>query len=131
MSTTTLILGLIAAVFLLIGGCSAFVFGTVAVSVEEAFEVETDDEGVTSEDVQGAGSFAIVVSIFLFLAAGLAKVALRTSLVLLLLAMPMLIALVVIDATSLFAATYYLAILLTGTCCVLMFIAWRRVTPSP
>ena len=126
MRTTALILGLIAAVFLFLGGCSAYLFGSVAVGIEESFDVETDDEGTTSEDVQVAGAFALVVSIFLFVAAGLAKVALRTSLVLLILSIPMLLGLVFIDPTSLFAVTYYLGLILVGICTVLMFLTWRR-----
>ena len=121
-----MILGLIAAVFLFLGGCSAYVFGSVAVEVEEAFDVEADEDGTTSEDVQEAGAFAIAVSIFLFVAAGVAKVALRMSLALLTLSIPMLLGLVIIDPTSLFAATYYLGLILIGVCTVLMFRAWRQ-----
>ena len=128
MRTTVLILGLIAATFLFLGGCSAYLFGSVAISVEESFDVETDDEGTTSEDVQVAGAFALLVSIFLFVAAGLAKVALRISLAFLALSVPMLLGLVFIDPTSLFAVTYYLGLILIGICTVLMFLAWRRGT---
>ena len=134
MRTTTLVLGLIVATLLLIGGCAGYVFGGFATGVEDAFEIETDtSDGVTStsEDVETAGALALLVAMFLFLGAGLAKVALRTSLALLVLVMPMLIGLVAIDTTSLFAVIYYLAILLIGTCCVLMFIAWRREAKSP
>ena len=126
MRTTSLILGLMAAVFLFLGGCSAYLFGSVAIGIEESFEVETDDEGTTSEDVQVAGAFALVVAIFLFVAAGLAKVALKTSLALLMLSIPMLLGLVFTDPTSLFAATYYLGLTLTSVCTVLMFFAWRQ-----
>ena len=126
MRTTALILGLIAAVFLFLGGCSAYLFGSVAIGIEESFDLETDDEGTTSEDVQVAGAFALVVSIFLFVAAGLAKVALRTSLVLFTLTLPMVFGLLFADPTSLFAATYYLGLILVGVCTVLMFLAWRR-----
>ena len=68
----------------------------------------------------------MLVALFLFLAAGLARVALRTSFVLLVLGIPMLIGVLSIDAVSLFAVTYYLALLLTGTGAVLMFLEWRR-----
>ena len=128
MRTTTLVLGLIAATLLLFGGCAGYVVGGIGTAVEDAFELETETEGVTSttEDVSGAGAFAMIVAIFLFVAAGLAKVALRTSLLLLTIAIPMLIGLVAVDTTSLFAVVYYLGIVLIGTCCILMLIAWRR-----
>ncbi len=128
--TTTMVLGLIAATLLLLGGCVGFVTGSVAQSFEEVFDTEVSDssDGVTSttEDVANAGAFAVLVSLLLFLGAGLAKVALRTSLILLAIILPMLIGLVATDTTSLFAATYYLAIILTGTGVVLMFLAYRR-----
>ena len=66
------------------------------------------------------------VAILLYLGAGLARVALKTSLALLVLVMPMVIGLVVVDTTSLFAAVYYLAIVLVGTGVVLMAIAYIR-----
>ena len=126
MQTTTMILGLIAATFLLLGGCSGFVFGAVVTSAEEAFDVEVDSEGSSPTEVQDAGSLAILVSFVLFVAGGLAKVALRTSLTLLTVCAVMAVGLISIDSFSLFAATYYLALLLTGTGCVLMVLAWRR-----
>ena len=128
--TTTMVLGLIAATLLLLGGCIGFVTGSAAQSFEEAFDtnVSESSDGVTSttEDVTNAGAFAVLISILLFLGSGLAKVALRTSLVLLAIILPMLIGLVATDTTSLFAATYYLAIILTGTGVVLMFLAYQR-----
>ena len=128
--TTTMVLGLIAATLLLLGGCVGFVTGSAALSLEEAFDTKISDssDGVTSttEDVANAGAFAVLISIFLFLGSELAKVALRTSLALLVITLPMLIGLVATDTTSLFAATYYLAIILTGTEIALMFLAYRR-----
>ena len=128
--TATLVLGLIAATVLLFGGCSAFVAGGIFVGVEEVFETELDedDHGITStaEEVSGAGGFAIFVAIFLYIGAGLAKAALKTSLALLVVAMPMLIGLVAVDTTSIFAVFYYLAILLIGTGVVMMAIAYVR-----
>ena len=138
MRTATLILGLIAATMLLFSGCSAFVTGSIFEGVEEAFgegvedglgtELDDSDDGVTSttEDVSGAGGFAVFVAILLYLGAGLARVALKTSLALLILIMPMAIGLVVVDTTSLFAAFYYLAIVLVGTGVVLMAIAYIK-----
>ena len=130
MRTATLVLGLIAATFLFIGGCAGFFTGSVFEGLEEAFDQEFDDSssGITSttEEVAGAGAFAMLVSIILFLGAGLAKAAHKTSLAILSLAMPMLIGLVVVDTTSLFATTYYLAILLVGTGVILMTIAYAK-----
>ena len=126
MRTTTMVIGLIAAIFLLLGGCSGYVFGSVAESIDETFDIESESDGASSSEVSMAGSFAMLVALFLFLAAGLARVALRTSFVLLVLGIPMLIGVLSIDAVSLFAVTYYLALLLTGTGAVLMFLEWRR-----
>ena len=120
---------------LFFGGCSAFVTGSFFEVVEEAFETELDDadDGITSTtaDVSAAGGFAMFVAILLYLGAGLARVALKTSLALLVLAMPMVIGLVVVDTTSLFAAVYYLAIVLVGTGVVLMAIAYIRSRRAP
>ena len=60
--------------------------------------------------------------------------ALKTSLALLVLAMPMLIRLVVVDTGSIFAAFYYLAIVFVGIGVVLMAIAYvksRRARLNP
>ena len=127
--TTTLILGLISAVFLLIGGCAGYVAGATFGAFEEAFEVDTDDPdqvSSTTEDVVTAGAGAMVVALWLFVGVGLAKVSIRISLVLLVLAMPMLLGLVFTDWSSLFAITYYFAILTTGICIVLMSLAYLR-----
>lgn len=129
MRTATLVLGLIAATMLLFSGCTAYVAGGFFGAVEDAFDMEADDPDditSTSEDIENAGAFAVVVAIFLFVAAGLAKAALKTSLALLLLGFPMLIGLVSVDTTSLFAAFYYLAIVLVGTGIILMAIAYIR-----
>ena len=128
--TTTMVIGLIMAVLLLIGGCGGFVTGSFFDAAEEAFEVEFDDPDDTAsstEDVTSAGGLAILVSFFLFLGAGLARVTTKISLILLIATLAMLIGLVAIDTTSLFAAIYYLAILMVGTSIVLMSIVyWRR-----
>ena len=113
-----------------IGDLMWFTIEVKARQVEESFEVETNDEGATSEDVQAVGAFALLVPIpvFLFVSAGLAKVAMRTSLALLALSVPMLLGLVFTDPTSLFAVTYYLGLILIGMCAVLMFPAWKQAT---
>ena len=122
--TTTLVLGLIAATFLIMGGCTGYVFGSVVVAGEEAFgEPEASPR---SEEVQEAGLWAMLVAIYLFLAAGIAKVATRTSLILLALAIPMLLGVLSVDAISLFAITYYLAFVLTSVGVILMFIWWVK-----
>ena len=134
MRTSTMILGLISATLLLFGGCSGFVFGSCAGAFEETFEIEETTEGVTStsEDVQAAGGFALFVAIVLYVGAGLAKVAHRTSLGILIVSMLMLIGLVITDTTSLFAVTYYLSIILVGVCIVLMLLDFKREgNPEP
>ena len=68
----------------------------------------------------------MLVAIYLFLAAGIAKVATRTSLILLALAIPMLLGVLSVDAISLFAITYYLAFVLTSVGVILMFIWWVK-----
>ena len=125
-----MVIGLITAVLLLIGGCAGYVTGSIFEATEEAFEIEFDEPDEltsTTEDVELAGGLAMLVSLLLFLGAGLARVAIWISLALLTAAMPILIALVVIDTTSLFAFVYYLAILMVGTCVVLMSISYWRM----
>ena len=130
MRTTTLILGLIAATMLLFGGACGFVFGSVAGGFEDAFDTKVDEseDGVTSttEDVSSAGAFAVVVAIFLYVGAGIAKVAFKTSTALLSLSLVLIIMLVAVDTTSLFAAFYYLALVLTGVGVILMCISHFR-----
>ena len=130
MRTTTLILGLIAATMLLFGGACGYVFGSAAESFEDAFDVDVSEskDGVTSttEDVSSAGGFAVFVAIFLYVGAGLAKVAFKTSTVLLSLCVVLIIMLVVVDTTSLFAVFYYLALVLTAVGVILMSIAHLR-----
>ena len=125
--TATLIFGLIAATMLFFGGCTAFVTGSFFEGVEEVFDTELDDpdSGFTSttEDVSTAGAFAIFIAILLYLGAGLAKVALKTSLALLVFAVPMLVGLVVVDTTSLFATAYYIALVFVGVGVILRGIA--------
>ena len=111
MRTTTLILGLIAATMLLFGGCTATITGGFFSGVEEVFGTEMDDpndSASTTEDVLNAGLFAMFIAVCLYIGAGLAKIALKTSLALLIVNMLMLIRLVSIDTTSLFAVSYYL-----------------------
>ena len=126
--TATLIIGLIAATMLLFGGCTAFVTGSFFEGVEEVFDTELDDAdgGITSttEDVSSAGLLAMFIAILLYVGAGLAKVALKTSLALLVFAMPMLAGLVVVDTTSLFAVAYYVALVFVGVGVILMAIAY-------
>ena len=128
MRTTTMILGLIAATMLLMGGCSGFVFGSCALALEESLEIEETAEGATSTsaDVGGAGALALFVAIILYVGAGLARAAHKTSLGFLIVSMLLLIVLVLIDTTSLFAMVYYLSIVLVGVCIILMFLAFRR-----
>ena len=94
------------------------------------------DGGVTSttEDVTNAGAFAIFTAILLYLGAGLAKVALKTSLALFVFTMLMLVGMVVVDTTSLFATAYYIALVFVGVGVILMGIAYigaRRARRGP
>ena len=126
--TATMVIGLIAAFVLLFGGIAGCTTGAVFEGVEEVFKEEFGDsnEGVTSttEEVFYAGAWAIVVSIVLFLGAGLARVATKTSLLLLIVVMPMLIGIVVLDTTSVFATAYYLSTFMTGVGVILMTLAY-------
>ena len=133
MRITALVLGLIAAAMVLIAGCGGFVFGSCAVSFEEAFEIEEDSNGATStsSDVQSAGAVAILFSIPMFVGAGIAMVALRTSLALLVVSFLLALVLVFIDTTSVFAALYYLAIVLLGVCIILMAVDVKRSRAGP
>ena len=125
--TATMIIGLMAAVFLFIGGCAGGLFGITVGSFEDAFDQKIDSEGSTTKEVEDAGTWAMVVSFVLFLGAGLAKVAVKTSLFLLVITMPMVVGLAMVDSWSLFAFAYYFAILMVGVGIVLMSVAyWRR-----
>ena len=128
-TTAVLILGLFAATMLFLSGCSAAFTGIVAqVIEEETFGTEETSEGITStiDDVANGGVFAIVISIVLVVGSGLAKVALKTSLAILIVVGFLLIGLVSIDTTSLFALFYYLAIPLVGIGVILMVVAYIR-----
>lgn len=121
--TAAMVLGLIAATFLMLGGCTAFVAGTAFQSLEEAGLIEDDgSEGSTTEDVSQAGGIALFVAIVLFVGAGLAKAAWKPSFALLIAALGGLVLLVTIDTYSLFAVVYYLGIALVGVSSLLM---WR------
>ena len=127
--TATMVLGLVTATLLFMGGCSGFFFGATFGAFEEAFDIEEDRNKTTSTtaDVENAGGFAIVVSLVLFLGAGLARVAVKISILLLAAVIPMAVGLALTDWSSLFAITYYFAILATSVCVILMCIAyWRR-----
>lgn len=129
MRTAALVIGLVSAVFLLFGGmfgaCTGAVFD---VSEEVVGELDEDNEGVesTTEDVLGAGIFAVFVAFILFIGAGLAKSALKTSMVLMILVFLGCIILVAIDTTSVFAVVYYISIITTGICSGLMITAYVR-----
>ena len=131
----TMIICLIGAFVLLFGGIAGCTTGAVFEGAEEIFETEFDDQarGTSTEEGFEAGAWAILVSIVLFLGAGLARVATKTSLFLLIVTMPMLIGIVVLDTTSVFAVAYYLSTLMTAVGVILMALAyWRgrqRYTP--
>ena len=113
MTTTVLVLGLIAATVLLIGGCYNYALSSVTVSVEE-------------KEIHEAARLALIVANFLVVAAVLAKAAFKTSSALLAISLPMLIVSILKDTYTLFVVAYYLALILTGVCLILIFLEWRR-----
>lgn len=133
MRNTAFVLGIIAAFLLLVGGCAGYVTGSVFEVVEDVTGEEFDDdgEGSTTEEVEGAGGAAMAVAVYLFVASGLTRVLLRTSTVMLALSLPMLLGIVITDTTSIFAVTYYLALLLNGICTFLMIQVWRAGRTRP
>ena len=133
MRNTAFVLGIIAAFLLLVGGCAGYLTGSVFETVEEITgeEVESGDGGSTTEEVEGAGGVAMLVAVYLFVASGLTRVLLRTSTVMLGLSLPMLLGIVITDSTSIFAVTYYLALLLMGICTFLMIRVWRASRTRP
>lgn len=130
--TATMVIGLVAATVLFFGGTLGCIAGHAFESFEEVFDEELnepDDPGFvsTTGEVADAGAWAMVISVFLFIGAGLARVAVRISLVMLTVAVPMLIGVIVLDTTSAVATAYYLATLLILICVVLMFVAYWRL----
>ena len=129
-------------VILLFGGIPGCAVGATFVAVEDFAEevfdedLELDDPNdpsyvSTTDDVTNAGIFAIFLSIVLFIGAGLARVATKTSLVMPAVVFALLIRVIVLDTTSVFAIAYYLSILLTLVCVILMAIAyWRLRRPA-
>lgn len=123
----TMVICLIAAVILLFGGIAGCSTGAVFEGAEEVFgELDESNQGSTTEEVFSAGAWAILVSIVLFLGGGLARVATKTSLFLLVVAMPMLIGVIALDTWSAFAVAYYLSTLMTAVGVVLMALAYWR-----
>ena len=128
--TAAMILGLIAATFLMITGCTAYVTGSTFEAFDEAFDEAgtTEDAGPgesTPEEVSMAGALALIIAIVLFVGAGLARAAWKPSLALFIVTLAGLVLLVTIDTWSLFAMVYYLGIVLVGVSSVLM---WRART---
>ena len=128
MRVTALILGLIGATLLLIGGCTGTVFGLTAGAFEETVGFNDSAEGVisSSDDVENAGLLAMLVAVLSYIGAGIAMVASRSSIAILSTSFLLSIWLVVIDTTSLFAAFYYGAIVIFGVCVVLLILDRKR-----
>ena len=126
--TATMVICLLAGFILLFGGIAGCTTGAVFEGVEEVFneEVEGSNQGSTTEEVFNAGGVAILVSIVLFLGGGLARVAVKTSLLLLVAAMAMSMGVVAIDTWSVFAVAYYLSTFMTGVGVILMALAYWR-----
>ena len=121
--TTTMVFVLIAAAFMLISSIIGSIAGLALGLGDILIEGE---ESELAESVWEASLWGIFVSIYLFLGAGLSKLALKTSLILLASAMPMLLGLLSVDSTSNFAMAYYIAVFLVGVGIILMALAWVR-----
>ena len=129
MRTAALVIGLVTAFFLLFGGMLGACTGAVFDVTEEVVgELDDSDDGVTSttEDVLGAGVFAVFIAFILFIGAGLAKVALKTSTILMILVFLGCLILIAIDTTSVFAVVYYISIITTGVCAGLMIATYLK-----
>ena len=126
--TATMVICLLAAFILLFGGIAGCTTGAFFEGVEEVFEdeIENSNQGSTTEEVFNAGGFAILVSIVLFLGGGLARVAVKTSLLLLITALAMVMGIVALDTWSVFAVAYYLSAFMTGVGVILMALAYWR-----
>lgn len=129
-TTTTLIIGLVAASMLVVGGGCGFVAGAFASGFEETFEelsAGESSQGSSGDEMMNAGAVALLVAILLYAGAGIAKVALRTSTILLALSVFMIFVVLTIDALSIFAAFYYIAFVLTVIGVILMIIEWVKI----
>ena len=121
-----MVIALLAATLLFFGGCTGYLFGATVGVVDETFGIEDTNEGAAPSDISNAGGNAMFVALLLFIIAGLAKLALRTSLALLVLAFLLSLALVATDYSSLFAITYYFAIVTTAICICLLALVYRQ-----
>ena len=122
MRTSTLIVGLIAASMFLMSGVCGVACGTTIVTVDESFNemgIETDTAS-TGENIAGAGFLAVLAALLLYIGAGIAKVAYKTSTILIGLTLPLAIGIIALDPASLFAVGYYFAIIMTVVAFALM-----------
>ena len=124
----TMIIGIVAALLLLVGGCSGFVLGISLTAVEDigGGEFEEPDDLVTTERVAGAGAMATFASLVLFIGALSAKSTTRFSFITLIIALILLIISLAIDPVSLFAFAYYITLLVVCANVVMMFLVYRR-----
>ncbi len=76
--------------------------------------------------MMNAGAGALLVAILLYAGSGIAKVALKTSTILLALSVLMIFIVLTVDPISIFAAFYYIAFVLTVIGVILMSIEWVR-----
>lgn len=88
---------------------------------------ETFGEGSSGNAMMNAGAGALLVAILLYAGAGIAKVALKTSTILLSLSVLMIFIVLTVDPLSIFAAFYYIAFVLTVIGVILMIIEWVKV----
>ncbi len=128
MNIAILLLGVLAATLLLFGGCAAACVGLAAQDLDEAFDLDLDSssEGSTTDEVIGAGLLAVINGILLYIGAGLAFAARRTSTCFIIVGLFLVSVGIVIDTWSAFAAAYYLALVLTIAATVISIIAWKQ-----
>ena len=128
MRTAAMIIGLIMGVFLFIGGALGTCTGAFFEGAEEILgeDLDAESEGSTTEEIASAGALAVFVAFILLIGAGLAKVALKTSTILMAISFLGCVSVVAIDSWSAFAFVYWLALIVAAICSALMVMAWRK-----
>ena len=128
MRTAAMVIGLIMGVFLFIGGALGACTGALFEVGEEVIGQDLDDgsEGSTTEEIASGGALAVFVAFILLIGAGLAKVALKTSTILMAISFLGCVSVVTIDSWSAFAFVYWPALIVAAICSALMIMAWRK-----
>ena len=133
MKLASLILGVLAATFLLFGGCAAVCTGLTAQSIGEKLDWDPDasGEGSSTDEIIGAGFLAVISSLLLYIGAGLAFAARRTSTVFIAVGLIFLLGGVSVDNASAFNFAYWPSLILAIAATIVSIIAWRREQESP